>query len=172
MFGYALYIITFLIRTLIPVAVTLAFLLVEGLLTGFPGWYYLVPMATVPCVFFWSVYRPGFMPLIAAVFIGLAEGALLNTPLGLAVIPLVLTVAWVEISGRAVRQSGFSFQWFTVTILIFVKILLYVAFEFALGKDGAYVVWAYYVNKLVMGTVFYPITHLVLSWVNFAMGNP
>ena len=104
MLDSALYAIIQLLRFALPSLLTLVLLAMEGLFLGFMAWYYIMPMVTLPSVFFWALYRPALMPLFVAVIIGLAEGAVFNSPLGLAVVPLVITVALVQVARR--RLAG------------------------------------------------------------------
>lgn len=76
--------------------------------SGVPG---LVPAAALPCIIFWSVFRPGAMPPPAVFLLGLLQDLLTMAPLGTGVVTLLLVhgmaVAWRRF---LVRQS-FMFVW-------------------------------------------------------------
>jgi rod shape-determining protein MreD len=82
--------------------------------TGVPA---MVPAATLPCIVFWSVFRPGAMPPPAVFVLGLLQDLLTMSPLGIGVVTLLvahaLAVAWRRF---LVRQS-FLAVWVAFCIL-------------------------------------------------------
>ena len=170
MLDSALYAIIQLLRFALPSLLTLVLLAMEGLFLGFMAWYYIMPMVTLPSVFFWALYRPALMPLFVAVIIGLAEGAVFNSPLGLAVVPLVITVALVQVARRRLLYSGFGLQWLTLAFLILIKVVIFIGFEALLNPD-ADLALLFYLNKMLVSIVLYPLIFFLLSWIQFTMGD-
>jgi rod shape-determining protein MreD len=82
--------------------------------TGVPA---MVPAATLPCIVFWSVFRPGAMSPPAVFVLGLLQDLLTMAPLGTGVVTLLvahaLAVAWRRF---LVRQS-FLAVWLAFCVL-------------------------------------------------------
>ena len=87
-----------LMRGSFPTMATLGLMIMGAVPVGAPG---LVMALCLPCVFFWTVFRPAAMPPPAVFGIGIAADLLANAPFASGV--LVLLVA----HGVALRFRGF-----------------------------------------------------------------
>lgn len=85
-------------RAVFPAMFTVVLLVVAATPTGVPG---AVPALGLPCVFFWSVFRPTAMPPLAVFGLGLMQDLLSSAPLGSGVLILLIG------HGVAVRGRGF-----------------------------------------------------------------
>lgn len=98
-------------RALLPAATTAVLLLLAPVAAGLPG---VVPAVALPCVYFWSVFRPSAMPPPAAFGLGLLQDLLSAAPFGTGTLTLVLT------HGLAARWRFFlARQSFLVVWLVF-----------------------------------------------------
>jgi rod shape-determining protein MreD len=95
-------------RAALPAIVTAALLVMAAGPTGVPG---LVPAAALPCIVFWSLFRPSAMPPPAVFALGLLQDLLTLAPLGIGVVTLLvahgLAVAW----RRFLARQSFLFVW-------------------------------------------------------------
>lgn len=95
-------------RASLPALGTALLMVLAGGPTGIPA---LVPAVTLPCIVFWSLFRPGHMPPPAVFLLGLLQDLLTIAPLGTGVVTLLvahgLAVSWRRF---LVRQS-FAFVW-------------------------------------------------------------
>lgn len=95
-------------RAAFPATGTVLLMVLAGGPSGVPA---LVPAVALPCIIFWSIFRPGAMPPLAVFLIGLLQDLLTVAPLGIGVVTLLvahgLAVAWRRV---LVRQS-FMFAW-------------------------------------------------------------
>lgn len=98
-------------RAMLPTATTAMLLVLAPAAAGLPG---MVPAVALPCVYFWSVFRPAAMPPPAAFGLGLLQDLLTIGPFGAGTLTLVLT------HGVAVRWRGFiAKQSFLLVWLVF-----------------------------------------------------
>jgi rod shape-determining protein MreD len=95
-------------RALLPMVLSSVLLVMAAGPTGVPA---LVPATALPCVAFWSIFRPAAVPPPAIFALGMLQDLLTMAPLGLGVVTLLIThglaVAWRRF---LVRQS-FLFVW-------------------------------------------------------------
>jgi rod shape-determining protein MreD len=81
-----------------PSAATAVLLVLAAVPAGLPG---AVPAAALPCVFFWSVFRPAALPPPAVFGLGLLQDLLTAAPPGTGVLTLLV------VHGLAARWRGF-----------------------------------------------------------------
>jgi rod shape-determining protein MreD len=95
-------------RAALPTFTTALLLVLAAGPTGVPA---LVPATALPCVFFWSLFRPGAMPPPAVFALGALQDLLTLAPLGIGVVTLLvahgLAVAW----RRFLARQSFLFVW-------------------------------------------------------------
>jgi rod shape-determining protein MreD len=98
-------------RATFPFACTLLVMLLAMAPFGFAGQAMLLPAIALPCVFFWSLFRPSAMPPPAVFLIGLFLDLLGYLPVGAGVLTLLvlhgLTVRW----RRFLARQGFTLVW-------------------------------------------------------------
>jgi rod shape-determining protein MreD len=98
-------------RAAFPAACTLLLMLLAMVPFGFAGQAMLLPAITLPCVFFWSLFRPAAMPPPVVFLIGLVLDLLGYLPVGTGVLTLLVlhgfTVRW----RRGLVRQGFAVVW-------------------------------------------------------------
>jgi rod shape-determining protein MreD len=98
-------------RAAFPFACTMLVMLLAMAPFGFAGQAMLLPAITLPCVFFWSLFRPSAMPPPAVFLIGLFLDLLGYLPIGAGVLTLLVlhgfTVRW----RRFLTRQGFAVVW-------------------------------------------------------------
>lgn len=98
-------------RAAFPAASTAILMILAAAPLGVPG---VVAAVALPCVFFWSVFRPAAMPPPAAFGLGLLMDLLAVGPLGIGILILLVT------HGLALRWRGFLVrQSFLLVWLVF-----------------------------------------------------
>ena len=85
-------------RAAFPAASTALLLVLAAVPVGLPG---LVPAAALPCIFFWSVFRPAALPPPAVFGLGLLQDLLTAAPIGAGVLTLLV------VGGLATRWRPF-----------------------------------------------------------------
>jgi rod shape-determining protein MreD len=99
------------VRAGFPVAVAAILIVLSAVPVGIPG---LVAGAALPCVFFWTVFRPAAMPPPAVFLLGLLQDLLGFAPIGSGVLTLLLA------QGLAMRWRGWlARRSFLVVWLVF-----------------------------------------------------
>ncbi len=95
-------------RAAFPVTSTAVLMIFGSGMTGLPT---VVPAVALPCIVFWSIFRPGAMPPPAVFLLALLQDLLTLAPLGTGIVTLLvahgLAVSWRRF---LVRQS-FVFVW-------------------------------------------------------------
>ncbi|MFQ5985167.1 MAG: rod shape-determining protein MreD [Alphaproteobacteria bacterium] len=87
------------VRGLTPFALTLLLVVVSVLPVPVPGFAPITPALALISVYYWSIYRPDLLPMVATFFVGLVQDALSGLPLGLTALVFLL-VRWVVVSQR------------------------------------------------------------------------
>ncbi len=96
-------------RAALPMLVAAFLMVVAAGPTGIPA---LVPATVLPCVFFWSVFRPGAMSPPAVFLLGLLQDLLALAPLGSGIVTLLVVHGLALTWRRTLGQRGFLFVWF------------------------------------------------------------
>ncbi len=103
-------------RAIFPAGFLVVLLVLAALPLGLPG---LVQAVCLPCVFFWSVFRPAGLPPPAVFGVGLMQDLLTQAPLGSSVLVLLIC------QGIALRWRGFLAQLsFLMVWLIYIGLAL------------------------------------------------
>lgn len=95
-------------RGALPTAATLALLVLAAVPVGLPG---AVPAMALPCVFFWSVFRPGSLPPPAVFGLGLMQDLLSAAPIGSGVLTLLLVHGLATRWRRVLARRSFVVVW-------------------------------------------------------------
>ncbi|MFQ5785302.1 MAG: rod shape-determining protein MreD [Alphaproteobacteria bacterium] len=99
------------LRSLTPLVLTLALVLVSVLPLRLPGFSSVTPVVALIAVYHWSIYRPDLLPLTGVFVIGLVQDALAGTPLGLTSLVLLLVQAVVVSQRRFFHGKSFLVEW-------------------------------------------------------------
>ncbi len=95
-------------RNASPVVAAAALMVLAAAPVGPPG---VVAAIALPCVFFWSVFRPAVMPPPAVFAIGLLQDLLTFTPVGVGVLTLLVTHGLATRWRRMLARQSFLVVW-------------------------------------------------------------
>lgn len=98
-------------RNTLPVAVTVAFILLGSLPYGAPYIGPVFPALTLMSIYYWSIYRPELIPAWAVFLIGIFQDVLQDTPLGLTALVLLLVHGFVMTQRRVFLGKSFLVVW-------------------------------------------------------------
>lgn len=151
-------------RAAFPTASTALLLVLAAVPAGLPG---LVPAAALPCVFFWSVFRPAALPPPVVFGLGLLEDLLTAVPIGAGVLTLLV------VGGLATRWRPFlARQSFLVVWLVYCGVAIGAAalgwlLQVVLGWRLVPVAPAFY--QLLLSAGLYPSLAALLTRVHEGM---
>ena len=95
-------------RAAMPGLITAAAMVLAAAPAGLPS---LVPAVALAGVFYWSLFRPGYMPAAAAFVLGLLQDLLGFAPLGIGVLTLLLAHAGALRARPALAGRSFLLVW-------------------------------------------------------------
>ncbi len=99
------------VRGLTPLVLTLALALLSVVPLRIPGFAPITPALTVMAVYYWGIYRPDLLPLVAVFLIGIVQDTLAGTPLGLSSLVLLVVQAVVVSQRRFFHGKTFLVEW-------------------------------------------------------------
>ncbi|RYJ02914.1 MAG: rod shape-determining protein MreD [Acetobacteraceae bacterium] len=151
-------------RAAFPAASTALLLVLAAVPVGLPG---LVPAAALPCIFFWSVFRPAALPPPAVFGLGLLEDLLTAVPIGAGVLTLLV------VGGLATRWRPFlARQSFLAVWLVYCGVAIGAAalgwlLQVVLGWRLVPTAPALY--QVMLSAGLYPSLAGLLTWAHEAM---
>lgn len=95
-------------RAATPMALTVALLVLAAMPDGLPG---CVAAVALPCVFFWSVFRPAAMPPPVVFGLGLLQDLLSAAPIGTGVLALLIVHGLAMRWRRFLARQSFLAVW-------------------------------------------------------------
>ncbi|WP_243634420.1 rod shape-determining protein MreD [Roseicella frigidaeris] len=95
-------------RALLPAGLTLLLMLLAALPSGLPG---LLPAVALPCLVFWSVFRPAALPPPVVFGLGLVQDLLTAAPPGTGVLVLLLAHGVAGRWRRLLARQRFLLVW-------------------------------------------------------------
>jgi rod shape-determining protein MreD len=95
-------------RGALPTVLTILAMVLAGGVAFMPG---LIAATALPCVFFWSVFRPAAMPPPAVFGLGLLLDLLTATPLGIGILILLVVHGVARATRRFLARQGFLLVW-------------------------------------------------------------
>lgn len=95
-------------RAAFPAGATAALLVLAAMPVGLPG---AVPAAGLPCIFFWSVFRPAALPPPVVFGLGLLQDLLTAAPVGSGVLVLLLVHGLATRWRRFLARQSFLAVW-------------------------------------------------------------
>ncbi|MFH5926212.1 rod shape-determining protein MreD [Roseomonas xinghualingensis] len=95
-------------RAAVPSVTTALGMILAAAPVGLPS---LLPAVGLAGVFFWSLFRPGSMPALAAFGLGLLQDLLGFAPIGIGVLTLLLTHAAALRVRRTLTKQSFLLVW-------------------------------------------------------------
>jgi rod shape-determining protein MreD len=96
---------------LLPSAMTLGLVLAETVPMGVPHLTGAGPLLTVTSVYYWTIYRPDFMPAPLAFVVGIATDTLSGGPVGLMALVLVAMHGFCTARRPTLAGLGFAVGW-------------------------------------------------------------
>ncbi len=95
-------------RAAFPTGLTALLMVLAAVPVGLPG---LVPAAALPCIVFWSVFRPAALPPLAVFGLGLLGDLLSFAPVGSGVLTLLVVAGLVTRWRRFLARQSFLAVW-------------------------------------------------------------
>jgi rod shape-determining protein MreD len=102
---------------LLPIATTVAAVLLTVLPVRIPGYAALTPAFALMAVYHWTIYRPDLLPPAGLFVVGFAEDLLTGGPVGVNALLLLLARAAVLRQRRHFINCTFPFVWSGFTLL-------------------------------------------------------
>ncbi|MBK8175950.1 MAG: rod shape-determining protein MreD [Rhodospirillales bacterium] len=104
-------------RHLVPCALTFAMLFVGLVPLHLPSFQAVAPSLPLIAVFYWTLYRPDLMPVLAVFLIGLLQDILGGLPIGVSSVTFVCVHAAVTSQRRFFIGKSFSIIWLGFTVV-------------------------------------------------------
>jgi rod shape-determining protein MreD len=114
---------------LLPVATTLAAMVISLLPVEIPGYAALTPAFVLMAAYHWTIYRPELLPPLALFLIGMTADLLTGAPPGVSALVLLFARASLIPRRRWFIGRGFPFVWAGFTLLTAAAMLLFWAFN-------------------------------------------
>jgi len=105
------------LRKQTPFSICLILLILSLIPLPISGSFYIKPMLTIPCIFYWAIYRPEIMGLGSVYLIGLIQDILGEAPLGVDTLLFVAMYLFIISQRRFFINRPFSFIWFGFIIV-------------------------------------------------------
>ena len=99
------------VRGMTPFLTTLFLAMLTVVPLRIPDFAPVTPSLTVIAVYYWSIYRPDLLPMVAVFGIGLFQDALTGTPLGLTALVLIIVQYAVLSQRRFFHSKTFLVEW-------------------------------------------------------------
>jgi rod shape-determining protein MreD len=100
-------------RAALPATIAAVLMVLAAGPTGVPG---LVSAVTLPCVVFWSIFRPGAMPPPVVFAIGLLLDLLTQAPFGTGVLTMLIAHGLAASWRRFLARQSFVFVWLAFAV--------------------------------------------------------
>lgn len=111
-------------RLVAPFVISALFVMIAALPVQLPGYGQIAINVGLIAVFYWAIYRPDLMPVIAAFCLGLWQDILVGSPVGLYALILMLA-NWAIVSQRTFFQGkSFGVIWFCFALVTLAASLL------------------------------------------------
>lgn len=99
------------LRAVVPFGLTLLLTLISTLPLGIQGLGPVMPVLPAIAIYYWAIYRPDLMPLIATFFVGLMHDGLTGAPIGLSSLVLLLLHGAAGSQRRFFDRKGLAVTW-------------------------------------------------------------
>jgi rod shape-determining protein MreD len=148
-------------RNLVPLAVTLALVILGAVPLPVAGYASVVPLFAPCAVFFRAVYRPALLPPWLVFVVGLVQDALAGTPFGLSAIMLLLAYGMVASQRRFFIGKPFTLVWWGFMLIALIAIV--VAWLLASITLGVVIRPGPATFQFLITLALYPLATLLLS---------
>lgn len=150
-------------RQLVPVALTLAFVLISVVPVQVSGYGAIAPAVSLIAVFYWAMSRPDLQPAIAVFAIGLVEDVLHGYPLGGTAAVLLLAHLVVLWQARYLHGKSYWVVWLAFALIALGAGLL--RWLIVSGIDGAAADLPGAFFQVLMTVAVFPVVTLMLARV-------
>lgn len=99
------------LRAVVPFGLTLLLTLISTLPLGIQGLGPVMPVLPAIAIYYWAIYRPDLLPLIATFFIGLMHDGLTGAPIGLSSFVFLLLHGAAGSQRRFFDRKGLTVTW-------------------------------------------------------------
>jgi rod shape-determining protein MreD len=106
------------VRHLAPFATTVLLVVLNAIPLPIPDYRTIVPLVPLMAIFYWAMYRPDLMPVLAVFFIGLLEDVLTGAPLGQNAFVFLATHGIVRGQSRFILGHGFFVVWAVFVMIV------------------------------------------------------
>lgn len=106
------------VRQLSPFATTVLLVVLNAIPLPIPDYRTIVPFVPLMAVYYWAIYRPDLMPVLAVFFIGLLQDVLSGAPLGFNAFLFLATHGIVRSQRRFILGHGFFVVWAIFVMIV------------------------------------------------------
>ncbi|MBT5765748.1 MAG: rod shape-determining protein MreD [Emcibacteraceae bacterium] len=78
----------------------------------------IMPFLTLIGVYYWSVFKPEYLPIWVVFILGGLQDILMGSPLGLMPLLLIVVQQFIFFQGRQFLERDFIFNWFVFVMLV------------------------------------------------------
>lgn len=78
----------------------------------------IMPFLTLIGIYYWSVFKPGMMPVAVVFILGVMQDILLGSPIGLMPFLFIIVQQFVFFQGRQFLERDFIFNWVVFVMLV------------------------------------------------------
>lgn len=98
-------------RSLMPVLISLALILLSVMPTKIPGWSHIAPALVLMSVYYWGIHRPDLLPAAAIFALGLGLDLLGGSPIGVHAFTFLVAYGLVVSQRRFFHAKSFGVVW-------------------------------------------------------------
>jgi rod shape-determining protein MreD len=106
------------IHKIIPCLTILMLIILMVLPYNLPLISDIMPFLTLIGVYYWSVFKPEYLPIWVVFILGVLQDILMGSPLGLMPFLLIIVQQFIFFQGRQFLERDFIFNWFVFVILV------------------------------------------------------
>lgn len=106
------------IHKIIPFLTILMLIILMVLPYNLPLISDIMPFLTLIGVYYWSVFKPEYLPIWVVFILGVLQDILMGSPLGLMPFLLIIVQQFIFFQGRQFLERDFIFNWFVFVILV------------------------------------------------------
>ena len=106
------------VRHLSPFATTVLLVVLNAIPLPIPDYRTVVPLVPLMAIYYWAMYRPDLMPVLAVFFVGLLEDVLTGAPLGFNAFLFLATHGIVRSQRRFILGHGFFVIWAVFVVIV------------------------------------------------------
>ncbi|WP_259780763.1 rod shape-determining protein MreD [Aestuariispira ectoiniformans] len=111
-------------RSLTPVLLTLVFIMVQQVSLHIPNFAQVSPLLALISIYYWAIYRPDLMPMLAVFLLGLADDLMSGSVLGVSSFIYLICYALVGAQRRFFYVKGFGIVWWGFMLVAALMIAL------------------------------------------------